>query len=685
MRMSQARTIQVTTRYMTVWIAAIATVMAFLPSLAHAGPEQPSGALPQMSDLRSISGATPFPEEGEAGDCGTGAAERHWEQDNLLAVNPSDPQNLAVAWIQDWSDAIVIAYSHDGGESWNKSIPPTTPCTGGIKSYGEEPGVVSTIDPSLSFGVDGTLYLTSVIPVGGGSFSAVAVNRSIDGGMTWDPWSDETHILDDAAFPEALDFSDVVADPRRPGVAFASWYGINVLTGITINYLSQTTDGGDSWSEPSIVPSGPVPMAARLFILGDGSLLSIGGEHVPQLGAGPGQLLSRRSIVTGPTTIVARTLAHPTDAGSSWSGPAFVAVADPKRMVGVDATLGPDGKTVYATWSTTNATKTGFSMMMATSSDGGVNWVSPTPAAQCDGQPLPTGCVGSSIVGLPATGSNEIPMTPSIAVSGEAISVAFYDHRRDIPASDPPRATDVWLRSSVDGGETWEERHLAGPFDITTAPPPPSCVPDAVHDVTGCVTYLPRRGQVADYNGLVAIPGGLAATFSLAEPLDGANYELETQYSKTKDGSVIPVKNTDIFFTTLVEPSADLGLTMTASPNPTHPGKSLRYTITVGNDGPSAALGVILTDNLPATVMLASIHSTQGTCQWVAGKEGDTKGGTVACDLGELQSGQTATVTIDVKVTKNGTVTNTAIVNAISPPDPDPANNSATTTTEVGS
>lgn len=683
MRMSQARTIQVTTRCITVWIAAIATVMAFLPSLAHAGPEQSSGALPQISDLRSISGATPLPAKGQVGHCGTEAPERHWEQDNTLVVNPTDSQNLAVAWIQDWADAIVVAYSHDGGESWDKSIPPTTPCTGGIKNFGEEPGTVSAIDPSLSFGVDGTLYLTSVIPAG--LSSAVVVNRSLDGGMTWDPWSNETHILDEAALGEVLDFSDVVADPQRPGIAFASWYGINVVTGTVTNYLSQTTDGGGSWTEPSIVPSGLVPMGARLFILGDGSLLSIGGEHVPQVGAVPGQILSGRSIVTGPTTIVARTLAHPTVAGSSWSAPAVVAVADPKRMVGVDATLGPDGKTVYATWSTTNATKTGFSMMMATSSDGGVNWVSPTPAAQCDGQPLPTGCVGSSIVGLPATGSNEIPMTPGIVVTEDMIAVAFYDHRRDVPATDPPRWTDVWLRSSVDGGETWEERRLAGPFDMTTAPPPPACVPHGVASETGCVTHLPQRGQVGDFNGLVAIPGGLAATFSLAEPLDGANYELETQYTTMEDGSVFPVKNTDIFFTTLVEPSADLGLTMTASPDPTHPGKSLRYTITIGNDGPSAALGVTLTDYLPATVMLASIHSTQGTCQWVAGKEGDTKGGTVACDLGELQSGQTATVTIDVKVTKNGTVTNTAIVNAISPPDPDPANNNATTTTQVGS
>ena len=666
----------------TAVLAALAVVMAVMSPLAHASEEQ-AGAQFEMKDLRSVSGATPFPAEGEAGHCGTHAPERHWEQDNSLAVDPTDPHNLAVAWIQDWADAIVVGYSHDGGESWDKSIPPTTPCTGGIKNFGEEPSTVSAIDPSLSFGAEGTLYLTTIIPTSSGA-SAVVVNRSLDGGMTWAPWTEE-NVLDEGGFPQKiLDYSYVAADPRRPGIAFASWYAINGVSGTATQYLARTSDSGASWSTPSIVPSGPVPMMGRLHVLANGSLLLIGGEYPPQPGAIPGKISSDRSIVTGPTTIVARTLADPSTPDGTWSSPVVVGLADPKRMLGPGTAIAPDGKTVYATWPTTNATKTGFSMMMATSTDGGATWESPSPATQCDGLPLPRGCVGPSVAGLPATGSNEIVMTPSIAVTGDVISVAFYDHRRDVPASDPPRVTDVWLRSSVDGGATWEERHLAGPFDITTAPPPPPCVPYQLTPPTGCVTHLPQRGQVGDYNGLVAIPGGLAATFSLAEPLQGANYELETQYTTMEDGSVVSVKNTDIFFTILVEPSADLGLTMTASPDPAHPGKLLRYTIMVGNDGPSAALGAILTDALPATVMLNSVQTTQGTCQWVAGKEGDTKGGTVTCDLGDLRSGQTATIVIGVKVTKNGTLTNTANVNATTPPDPDSSNNSATTTTEVG-
>ena len=659
-------------------MAVVISVVTILltPASATAGPQTESGGpLTPVNDLRSISGATPLPFSSEVDPeepwrhCGTGEKERHWEQDNSLAVNPADPKNLAAAWIQDWSDAIVVAYSHDGGKTWAKSIPPTTPCTLGIQKFGNAPGSVSTIDPSVSFGADGTLYLTSIITSGGARPSAVIVDRSLDGGRTWIAWDDDTNILyetgsvvDGGPALETVDYSYVIADPRRPGVAFATWYTINLATGLSRQYLSVTTDGGESWSDPSIVPSTAVSFGARLLVLADGSLLSIGGEYPPQVGALPGQLLTARSMLLGPTTVVARTLSSPTEAGADWSEAVTIAVADPERFVGPGATLGSDGKTVYATWSTTNATKSGFSMMFATSDDGGTHWKAPAPGTQCDVEPLPFGCVGPSIVGLPATGNNDVPMAPSIAVTPDGgINVAFYDHRRDVSAGDPAMTTDVWLRNSRDGGATWPERHLAGPFDKSTAP----------------------QGQLADMNGLMPIPGGIATTLSLAEPLEGASHVLETQYTAMTDGTQFSVKNTDIYFTTLLDLSADLGLTMTASPASARSGKTLTYTISIQNRGPSGSTGVTLSDLLPATSILAVASTTQEVCTQVKAGGGDRKGGTVTCSLGNVASGQTVTVTVGVKVTRKGPVTNTATVNATSPPDPDSGNNTATMTTHA--
>jgi uncharacterized repeat protein (TIGR01451 family) len=122
---------------------------------------------------------------------------------------------------------------------------------------------------------------------------------------------------------------------------------------------------------------------------------------------------------------------------------------------------------------------------------------------------------------------------------------------------------------------------------------------------------------------------------------------------------------------------ADLSVSKTGSPSVAHVGQKLTYTIPVTNNGPDSATGVTLTDTWqPAkTTGFGSVTSTQGTCA-------RTKKG-VSCNLGTLTSGQIVTVTIVVKPTVKGTITNTVIVAATSPTDPNTTNNTATLTTTV--
>src|SRR6476661_4333281 len=118
---------------------------------------------------------------------------------------------------------------------------------------------------------------------------------------------------------------------------------------------------------------------------------------------------------------------------------------------------------------------------------------------------------------------------------------------------------------------------------------------------------------------------------------------------------------------------ADLALSKTDSPDPVVVGNNLTYTIKV--DNPTASTGpatnTVVTDTLPAGVDFVS--ATGGTCQ----RSGDT----VTCDLGQVDAGTTATVTIVVKTKRDGTLTNTASVT--SPEDIVLSNNSATATTTV--
>lgn len=134
-----------------------------------------------------------------------------------------------------------------------------------------------------------------------------------------------------------------------------------------------------------------------------------------------------------------------------------------------------------------------------------------------------------------------------------------------------------------------------------------------------------------------------------------------------------PLNNTVV--STVAIAGADLALTMTASPNPVHPGDLLTYTINIKNNGPADSLVVVLTDTLPLTVTLP-FYSLDNGATWLPWL------GTLA--LGTIVNGATVKVLIrgTVAAVATGTITNTASVSALTF-DPNPANNSATTVTNI--
>jgi uncharacterized repeat protein (TIGR01451 family) len=121
-------------------------------------------------------------------------------------------------------------------------------------------------------------------------------------------------------------------------------------------------------------------------------------------------------------------------------------------------------------------------------------------------------------------------------------------------------------------------------------------------------------------------------------------------------------------------PAADLAVEKSDSPDPVSRGGTLTYSILVTNLGPGTASSVHLTDRLPDSVRFVSVSATAGSCA-----ESD---GLVTCSLGDLASGNSVTVTIDVTARRTGTTSNSVQVSSLSP-DPDPANNTATADTVI--
>jgi uncharacterized repeat protein (TIGR01451 family) len=117
--------------------------------------------------------------------------------------------------------------------------------------------------------------------------------------------------------------------------------------------------------------------------------------------------------------------------------------------------------------------------------------------------------------------------------------------------------------------------------------------------------------------------------------------------------------------------SADLGVALSALPDPVFAGQNLSYTLTVTNVSGSSASSVTITDTLPVSVTFVS--ASPGCINL---------GGTVVCNLGTVAAGSTTNFTVVVTPTAGGLITNTLTV-ASPTPDPNSANNTAAIVTTV--
>jgi uncharacterized repeat protein (TIGR01451 family) len=118
---------------------------------------------------------------------------------------------------------------------------------------------------------------------------------------------------------------------------------------------------------------------------------------------------------------------------------------------------------------------------------------------------------------------------------------------------------------------------------------------------------------------------------------------------------------------------ADLALSLGADPDPVEVGQVLTYFVDIANFGPSDAIGVTLSDVLPAGVSLVSVQPGQGSCV------GTT---TLTCSLGTIAAGGDVSVEIQVIPNSPGSLTDTASVTS-GVHDPDTSNNDASVTVTV--
>lgn len=340
-----------------------------------------------------------------------------------LAVNPSDPEKLVVAWQINAS----AAYSANGGQTWSIA-----------KGTAPKDFRVSG-DVSLAYDAHGQAFLcyiafdklgTTNYWAQGATRNGIFVRRSPDGGKTWDTHA--STVISHDSTPN-IPFEDkpwIVTDASaaHPGNIYVGWTQFTLST--TDLLFSRSTDGGNSWSKPIKLNSQPgLPRDDNGALEGfhgvvapDGTLYTIWDD--------------RDGIM----------MATSKDGGASFSkdlriipaGPGYFGITGVARsngfpQIGIDprpSAATPAGR-LYVAWS--DYTNGDVDVFTSSSSDGGSTWGNPVR-------------VNNDAI---HNGADQFFQWMAVDPKTGAVNLIFYDRRTDnLHAS-------VTLARSTDSGKTF--------------------------------------------------------------------------------------------------------------------------------------------------------------------------------------------------------------------------------------
>ena len=449
-----------------------------------------------------ISGPSPYADCSQFDNSLTCRTYLDAEVEPQVAVNGS---NASAMWHQDrksngGAHGIAVGHSTNGGASWTETTIALTAC-----SPNTQPALSNMFrasDPWVSFGPDGIAYASAL------SFNisapnnanAVVAARSTDGGATWD------HIqpIPGAIFQTgdmSTDKNATTADPTRNKTAYTVWDTLLLATDNPDDnphtqaytgpaYFSKTTDGGKTWSQAQII----INTGNRQQTIGNIILVDPRNDTLYDF---TNLLLPPNTPFQGTRSNQQLAFVKSTDGGATWTQPQIIApfnslgVRDPNTgqpaRVGdglEEVAIDPSSGKLYVVYESSSKYQKQLKqssgawddeILLVTSDSGGATWTVPSVIHQLAN-------------GMPT-------FTPTVALNGGRVAVTYYDSRNLQPGQTANWPTDYWVEYSTDGGASFgNEQHIAGSFDLATAP-------------------VARGFFLGDYEGLQPSGGGFLAVF----------------------------------------------------------------------------------------------------------------------------------------------------------------------------
>lgn len=374
-----------------------------------------------------------------------------------IAVDPDDSKHLVAAWSQDRIAGVVVATSHDGGASWERSVPPAmATCRPDEPMRVTEPRVAVTGDGSTFVGT----FIRDNVTTGAGR---ILVSHRGSGDAAWGVPTEPQP----PGFVAAGDFDDLTADPDNHDGAYVLWGSPEGLP--EPSFLSHTVDGGAHWQVRPVRVAAPGTAAWSQLVALPGDRLVIVFEDSPH------------AEFASPTAVPAQIFAISSeDDGASWTAP--VRLGDGAALQWPSVAASADGS-LYASWVRSMSSGScrrwplgagggSCEIVVTRSDDGGRIWNPPVAVAAWNGPWMPT---------------------PGLAVAGNGtVGVAYT-------APESSSHGNAWLAHSRDCGRTWTSERLGGPF--------------AVDGSTG------EADGFGLYQELAGLPRRLAAAFVQGPPI----------------------------------------------------------------------------------------------------------------------------------------------------------------------